>query len=896
MARKKVTAASWAKDPINYLSITPLDGRNYHKISQLSDYFSEFAINKARLLVEIEYLIYIAREGVIGGLGQIHEEKMRDLYRKFGDPQLKKVKDWETKTNHDVKAVEYYLKAELENIGIGKIAEMVHWGLTSEDVNNLAINLNVRNYIQEEQLTIVASVVESLVQLIKVSDSLMLGRTHGQAAGVTTMAKEMAVYLDRILGEYEVLKEIEIEGKVSGVVGTMADQGLAVEEKDWSKIANGFVRKLGLKPALASTQILPYESLIRVFDSIATLQNIAVDLVKNLWWYVSFDYFVQAKKDNEVGSSTLPHKVNPIYLEGAEGGFELSTAILEFYKRKLGQSRLQRDLSDSTVRRSMGVAFGYSYLSWQSVVEAIQRLAPNSARMKEDLEKHYEIMSGPVQNWLKYKGYKKPYEILLEKIRGKQLNQKEYKRVIRSLKLSKSDEKYLLGLSFEKLRGESDKIVASVVARAMRAVGRREPMAVVGLQWGDEGKGKLIDYLGEQYDTTIRYNGGNNAGHTVKVGKTVLHMSLIPSSVLHKKKVMISQAVVINPAVLINEIRMLKKLGFDPRLTIDPRCHVVLPYHQQMDAASEWYKGKKKQTGSLKLGIGFTYEDRTNRAGIRMADLINPKRLKARINEEWKLKELRVTRAYGAEFDADIQSAVDSYTDFGRELKQYVGDVSSWTRENIERESVLFESAQGAYLDFVYGSYPYTVAYHTIAPAIMADVGLPARKIDVMGIVKAYTTRVGNGPFLAEQDNKIGQYMRDRGHEYGTVSGRPRRCGWLDLPMIKQAIAINGVTEIALTKIDVLSGLSKIKVVTGYQKKGEIVDYPPADDEEAETMKPIYKTFDGWSKEISKIREYEKLPIEARAYVGYIEDEVGIKIRYVSVGPDRAETIIRDYI
>lgn len=893
MARKKVTSASWASEPINYLSITPLDGRNYHKIAQLSDYFSEHAINKSRLMVEVEYLIHLSRRGVFDELKSSQEEKMRELYRNFDNKSMAAVKRWETKTNHDVKAVEYYLRDEMKKMGMGKASELVHWGLTSEDVNNLAINMNFRNYIKNEQLPIVRLVMEGLVRLVKVSDTLMLGRTHGQPAGVTTMAKEMSVYLDRFASEYEELKRIEAEGKVSGVVGTLADQKLAIEERDWRELMSSFVEKLGLKSASATTQILPYESVIRVFDSVARLQNIAVDLVKNLWWYVSFDYLLQAKRENEVGSSTLPHKVNPIYLEGAEGGFELSTNILEFYKRKFAQSRLQRDLSDSTVRRSMGVVFGYSYLSWQSVVEAMERLTPNKEKMMDDLNEHWEVMSGPVQNWLRIRGYKTPYETLLQKIRGRQLDKGEYREVIKSLKLAKNDEKYLMGLTFEQLRGETAGIVEGVLEKVIKITDRHEPMAVVGLQWGDEGKGKLIDYLGEMYDATIRYNGGNNAGHTVKVGKTTLHMSLIPSSVLHKKKVMIAQAVVINPAVLINEVRMLKKLGVDPKLTIDKRCHVVLPYHQQMDAASEWYKGKVKQTGSLKLGIGFTYEDRTNRAGIRMSDLIDPKRLRTRVKEEWELKKLRVTKAYGADFDADLENTIETYIKFGKELANYVGDVSEYAKDNIDSQSVLFESAQGAYLDFVYGSYPYTVAYHTIAPAVMADVGIPARKIEVMGIVKAYTTRVGNGPFLAEQDNKIGQYMRDRGHEYGTVSGRPRRCGWLDLPMIKQAIALNGVTEIALTKLDVLSGLSKIKVVTGYEKAGKVVYYPPADDEEAVKMKPIYKTFDGWNKEISKIREFGKLPIEAKAYVRYIEDEVGVILSYVSVGPDRAETIIR---
>jgi len=892
MDRDKVTSASWAKNPINYKSITPLDGRNYHKIAQLSEYFSEAAINRARVQVEVEYLITLSGNGIGQPLNFEAAEKLRELYREFDIRSMVAIKKWEEKTNHDVKAVEYFLKDKLKSWKMDRYEELIHWGLTTNDVNNLAINLNLKNYIQNEQMPIIKDTVDRLVSLVGVSDYIMLGRTHGQPAGVTTMAKELAVFVDRLVDEYKVLKSLKINGKLTGVVGTLADHKL-LNGVNWLELSETFVTALGLKPTTATTQILPYDNVIRVFDSISRLQNIALDLVQNLWWYVSKDFFVQAKKENEVGSSTLPHKVNPIYLEGAEGGFEIANSLLSMYKTKLSKSRLQRDLSDSTVRRSMGVAFGYSYLSWQSLVEALGRLVPNGKVMADELNAHWEIVTGPAQNWLKLKGYKKPYETLMAMTRGKQLSQSEFKKVIKSLNLKPDDGKFLANINFDMLRGEVDAIVAKVIKKTRRVFGYKRPLAVVGMQWGDEGKGKLIDYLGKLYDTTVRYNGGHNAGHTVKVGKTTLHMSLIPSAVLHHKKVMISQAVVIFPPVLVKELTMLTKLGVKPKLSIDPRCHVVLPYHQQMDAASEWYKGKKKQTGSLKLGIGFTYEDRTNRAGLRMMDLVNPKRMEQVIRNEWELKKLRVTRAYGAQFDANLKKTLKDYKQFGRVLKPYVADVSSYVRENIEHENFLLESAQGTYLDFVFGSYPYTVAYHTLAPSALADIGMPARKIDVMGIVKAYTTRVGNGPFLAEQDNKVGQHLRDKGHEYGTVSGRPRRCGWLDLPMINNAINLNGVTSIALTKLDVLSGLSKINLVMGYMKGGKKVYSPPADDFEATGMKPVYKEFKGWKKDISKIENFDDLPVEAKAYITHIEKDLLVPIDYVSVGPDRAQTIMR---
>jgi adenylosuccinate synthase len=275
-------------------------------------------------------------------------------------------------------------------------------------------------------------------------------------------------------------------------------------------------------------------------------------------------------------------------------------------------------------------------------------------------------------------------------------------------------------------------------------------------------------------------------------------------------------------------------------------------------------------------------------------DLIDSKRLKQKVGNEWKLKKLRVTKAYGAKFDADLTKTISDYTRMGKIIKPYVADVSQYIRNNIEKENILMESAQGAYLDFAFGSYPYTVAYHTIAPAAMADIGMPARNIEVMGIVKAYTTRVGNGPFLAEQDNKVGQHLRDNGHEYGTVSGRPRRCGWLDLPMIKQAIEINGVTKLALTKLDVLSGLGQIQVVTHYLKNGKKLMIPPADDFEAGGMKPVYRSFSGWQTDLTRSNKLNDLPAEVKAYLRFIESWLNVPLDYISVGPDRKQTIIRN--
>lgn len=416
-------------------------------------------------------------------------------------------------------------------------------------------------------------------------------------------------------------------------------------------------------------------------------------------------------------------------------------------------------------------------------------------------------------------------------------------------------------------------------------------LVIVGLQWGDEGKGKFIDYLSSKFDGTVRYNGGNNAGHTVKFGDKTVHFSLIPSAALRGGPVYISQAVIINPEILLKEISLLKKIGSKFDLKIDPRCHVVLPYHQALDSASEVYKGKAS-TGSLKLGIGFCYEDRTNRAGIRLVDLIDPKMLKSRLMAAWEIKKRRIELVYGSKFDLDFEKVYRSYRKFGRQLKQYVFPVAEFLRQNIGKKRFLFEAAQGTYLDFVFGSYPYTVAYHAIASAALTDTGLPPLSLNVTGICKSYTTRVGNGPFPAEQKNSVGEHLQTIGQEFGTVSGRKRRCGWLDLVLVKNAVELNGAKSLILTKLDVLGGLKKIKIATGYTLKGKKLVFPPVSEKDFNRVKPVYREFAGWKQDISFVRKFNRLPANCRKYVKFIENFLGIPVRFISVGPERSQTIV----
>lgn len=414
---------------------------------------------------------------------------------------------------------------------------------------------------------------------------------------------------------------------------------------------------------------------------------------------------------------------------------------------------------------------------------------------------------------------------------------------------------------------------------------------VVGLQWGDEGKGKIIDALAPSFDYVVRWNGGNNAGHTVVVDGKKFSLSLVPSGVLQNKKLLIAQGVVINPKVLLAEIAMLETAGYRVDLMIDPRCHIVMPYHQAMDAASESWKGKDA-TGSLHLGIGYCYEDRNNRAGIRLEVLVRPKFLKEKLENIVPLKKAMIEKVYGVKTDFTVQSIVDEYIPHGKKLKKYIGDVSSLVSDERTTHSFLFEQAHGTMLDPVFGTYPFTVAPPTIAGAVFSMVGVKAAPMDVLGVVKAYTTRVGNGPFQTELLDKTGDTIRANGHEFGTVSKRPRRCGWLDIPILRYAARLNGVTRLAVAKLDVLTDIEVLNVCIGYRYHGRILrEFPPEISQLPDCI-PMYKTFSGWQKDIGRVRRRKDLPKQALAYLSFLEKELRIPIQYISVGAERTSLII----
>lgn len=417
------------------------------------------------------------------------------------------------------------------------------------------------------------------------------------------------------------------------------------------------------------------------------------------------------------------------------------------------------------------------------------------------------------------------------------------------------------------------------------------PLVVIGAQWGDEGKGKVVDLLAAQADSIVRYNGGNNAGHSVVVNGEKYKLSLIPSGVMQGKKLYLAQGVVIDPKVLLDEISFFEKRGIKVDLVIDPRVHIVMPYHKALDAATEAWKGKKA-TGSLHLGIGYCYEDKNNRFGIRFEDLITPKYLKEKLEMFFPQKKKQIELVFGQKCDLDMQDILKTYIGYGKKLKKYLGDVSILIGNQMQKKDVLFEGAHGTFLDPVFGTYPFTVAIHTMSGAIFPYVGISPQTLYTVGVVKAYTTRVGNGPFPTELTGVVGDTIRSVGGEFGTVSKRPRRCGWLDLCMLRSAHRLSGFSHIALTKLDVLSQLDEIKICTHYELRGKKISELPSSIHDFPLCKPVYKTFKGWKADITKVKRYDALPPHAKKYVEFIIRSLSVPISILSVGPSRGEEIL----
>jgi adenylosuccinate synthase len=426
-------------------------------------------------------------------------------------------------------------------------------------------------------------------------------------------------------------------------------------------------------------------------------------------------------------------------------------------------------------------------------------------------------------------------------------------------------------------------------------------VVVIGAQWGDEGKGKVVDLLTEHAQVVVRFQGGNNAGHTLVVAgqKTVLH--LIPSGILHHgKSCVIGNGVVIDPAVLMKEIDTLKERGFlkdDGQLLISDNAHIIFPWHKQLDLYREKARGVSA-IGTTGRGIGPAYEDKVARRGIRVRDLLNAERLRKRIEERLpgvrdELRELcRAANEQPPELDA--QKLQEEFAALGERLRPHVSDVSLYLAGQVQRGArILFEGAQGTLLDVDHGTYPFVTSSNCVAGNAAVGSGLGPTAIDkVMGISKAYTTRVGGGPFPTELTDETGDRLRKVGDEFGATTGRPRRCGWLDGVVLRYAVRVNGLWGMALTKMDVLSGLKTVQICNAYELDGKRITELPGDYEDLARVKPIYETLQGWDEKLAGVRTFEELPENAKRYVRRVEEISGVPVTCISVGADRGETVL----
>ncbi len=414
---------------------------------------------------------------------------------------------------------------------------------------------------------------------------------------------------------------------------------------------------------------------------------------------------------------------------------------------------------------------------------------------------------------------------------------------------------------------------------------------LVGSQWGDEGKGKIVDLLSNSYEIVVRYQGGANAGHTVEIGDKKYILHLIPSGILRENVIcVIGNGVVIDPIALLDEIDFLEKqnISVKGRLFISQNAHLIMPYHKLLDSISESGKNKIGTTGR---GIGPCYIDKYARKGIKINDLLHPEVLERKIRENIAEKNLLLKNIYHHK-ELKVDEIIKSYLEFDEKIDQYIKDVPSYLNQAIkDGKSILLEGAQGALLDVDFGTYPFVTSSHPTSGGACTGTGIPPNKItDVIGIVKAYTTRVGEGPFPTELFDETGEKLRKIGAEFGATTGRPRRCGWYDAFLVRYSAMINGINSVALTKLDVLSEFEEINVCVGYKYNGKPLKSFPTDFERLDSVRPIYKTVPGWNSDISNCSSYAELPQATKHYLNIISEESEININIISVGPKRAQT------
>jgi len=424
-------------------------------------------------------------------------------------------------------------------------------------------------------------------------------------------------------------------------------------------------------------------------------------------------------------------------------------------------------------------------------------------------------------------------------------------------------------------------------------------IVIVGTQWGDEGKGKIVDFLSEKADCVVRYGGGANAGHTVVVEGKTYKFHIVPSGAVYGRKLYIGNGLVVDPEVLLQEIQALNKDGLAPDLHISDRAHIVFDFHKTIDELEEKFKGRLS-AGTTRRGIGPTYSDKVARFGIRVADLLDEDALRRKLDILLELKQRIITRVYDGKESLDKEEILRRYLQFGQRISGSVCDVSLEINSALDNgKTVIFEGAQGTLLDIDHGVYPYGTSSNPTAGGACTGVGVGPTKITkVIGVTKAYTSRVGTGPVPTELKGEIGERIREKGGEYGTTTGRPRRCGWFDVVPVTYSIRVNDISELALTKLDVLSGIDPIRLCLHYKSQDEIITEIPADLKMYEKCRPVYEELEGWPNSVQWLKVaqegYDALPQQAKNYIEKIQELVRVPIKIISIGPERKDTIFTE--
>ena len=974
-------------------------------LKTLSKYFSESAYFKYRVYVEIEYLIALAQEpglAFVPSLTPEQLEKIRTLYEHFTLEDAKIIQNIDrfgykgsSPVHHDVKALEYFLQNRLKDLGLETHIPFLHFALTSEDVNNLALTLMIKDALVNTYLPQLHDLLNLLAKFAEKNKSLVMkGRTHGQDASPTTLGKEFAVFLNRLTDEYTCLYTLkeQLKGKLNGAVGNLNAHRAARHDFDWLLFTKNFVEQLGIKHNPITTQIEPHDSLVVLFACCTRINTIFIGFDQDIWRYISDQYFKQEVVEHEVGSSTMPNKINPWFFESAEGAFYESNAKYIGFMQKLQISRLQRDLSDHRALRGIGVALAYSFLGLKYTYKGLERIEPDQSKIKNDLNENWGVVLEGIQTILRREGVSNAYELTKKFGRGKTLNRSDLEQFIISLNLTPQLQEELLKLTIEQYIGYAQELAETAVKhwkQAKEALVKHQPppaniqpltpdkqsvassppatynfpppprhplpttsrppqsLAILGGQWGDEGKGKIVDWFASQFNLVVRATGGNNAGHTIVVGeglhaqKHVFH--LIPSGILYPPiKNIIGNGVVVDPFVLLEEIRFLKERGYPiNNLFLSGKAHVIMLYHRALDALGETLP-ELKHLGTTKRGIGPCYTDKMARTGIRVNDLLNKNILEEKLRQQvpekiyllrhvYHLSEQKILALFLSvftyarseqqplllAFKQKVESCfipvgpfidmerlitvfVEIYTQLGLLVQPFIADAGLLIAQaNKNNERILFEGAQGALLDIDHGTYPFVTSSSSSMGGILTGTGISS--VDkTYNVFKAYVTRVGEGPFPTELPPDLAEQLRKKGNEFGATTGRPRRCGWFDAVLARFVAQRNGPDAI-ITKLDVLGGMEKLAMCTSYRytgptvfcdgkylNSGDVLHDFPSEALVLQHCEPAELiSLEGWSEDISQYKHYNQLPGPAKAYLKAIEEHTGLKITAVSVGPER---------